>query len=97
VTMGGCAGVTVLEAGIGPQTAVRSNAGHVWEGSGGRVDLRLRRISESGATYCEYIHESNLATGWPFNDHYEDWEERVSCGVRMNLGRVLEGVWEASQ
>lgn len=95
----GCAGITVAEVGIGPQNQLHTSNGapRDWKGEGGRVDIRLRRISEDGVRYCEWMHESNLTSGWPFNNHYEDFEERVSCGVRVNLTKVLDDVWKYSQ
>ena len=71
----GCAGQNVVELGIGPKVMGE------WEGDGGVVEIALRR--ENGWTYCEYRHTSNLLSGPPFNDRYENSLDRVICGVRL--------------
>jgi hypothetical protein len=71
----GCAGHNYVEVGIGPQI------GGQWEGTGGVVDVAVGR--EGDKTFCEYRHTSNLTSGPPFNDRFENTVDRISCGLRM--------------
>lgn len=98
--LGGCAGVTVGEVGLGQDVTKHTpwTDGHGgWKGDGPVVTFRVRRISEDGVRYCEVAHTSNLASGWPFNDREETYLDAVSCGLRVNLTQVVDGIWEASQ
>jgi len=74
VLLSGCAG-THVEMAMGP------GQGQGWEGSGPVVDLAVRK--EWNTWFCELRHTSNLGSGPPFNDRYETWVERASCGVRL--------------
>jgi len=73
--LSGCAGQTTVEIALGQK------AHGEWVGDGGVVDAAIRRHGDM--SFCELRHTSNLTSGWPFNDRYENHITRVSCGMAI--------------